>query len=263
VPEVASRQHVIDIRSVVTNALLDAGVTWGNLDVISVTHGPGLAGSLIIGLNMAKGLSASTGIPLVGVNHLEGHIFAAWAKTDSLEKIFGQPFDESLHRKAILTDKIDTLSRLTMTDSCAVPPIWMKKFLGTSRFVAILNGAAYCDQETGIVWETSPSGGSFDWVRAITHCATREIGARKGWSLPSREQLASLVDTNSGLCTGGGLCLPETHPFQNVQSANYWSATTTAGSPTFAWVVNFFFGSSLVINWNGDGLAWCMRGGEL
>lgn len=79
VPEVASRQHVIDIRSVITRGLLDAGVGWDDLDAIAVTHGPGLAGSLIVGLNTAKGLSAATGVPLVGVNHLEGHIFAAWA----------------------------------------------------------------------------------------------------------------------------------------------------------------------------------------
>lgn len=74
-----------------------------------------------------------------------------------------------------------------------------------------------------------------------------------------REQLASLVDTNSVLCIGGGLCLPDGHPFQNVQSASYWSATTTAGSPTFAWVVNFFFGGVLVMNLDGKGHAWCVR----
>lgn len=79
VPEIASRQHIIDIRAVVTESLRKAGTDWTGLDAIAVTHGPGLAGSLIIGLNTAKGLSASTGIPLVGVNHLEGHIFAAWA----------------------------------------------------------------------------------------------------------------------------------------------------------------------------------------
>ncbi len=78
VPEVASRQHVIDVRPVVDESLKTAGVHWDDLDAIAVTHGPGLAGSLIIGLNTAKGLSASTGLPLVGVNHLEGHIFAAW-----------------------------------------------------------------------------------------------------------------------------------------------------------------------------------------
>lgn len=87
VPEVASRQHVIDIRSVVSKALTVADMDWDRLDAIAVTHGPGLAGSLIIGLNMAKGLSAATGLPLVGVNHLEGHIFAAWADLEPGESV--------------------------------------------------------------------------------------------------------------------------------------------------------------------------------
>jgi N6-L-threonylcarbamoyladenine synthase len=80
VPEVASRQHVLDIRTVVQSALEKAGTDWNGIDVIAVTYGPGLAGSLIVGVNMAKGISASTGIPLVGVNHLDGHIYAAWAR---------------------------------------------------------------------------------------------------------------------------------------------------------------------------------------
>ena len=83
VPEVASRQHIIDIRPVAQQALTRAGASWGDIGAIAVTHGPGLAGALIIGLNFAKGVSASTGVPLVGVNHLEGHICAAWAVTDT------------------------------------------------------------------------------------------------------------------------------------------------------------------------------------
>ncbi len=79
VPEVASRQHVIDVRPVIETALSTAELSWSDLDALAVTHGPGLAGSLIVGVNVAKGLCASTGIPLVGVNHLEGHILAAWA----------------------------------------------------------------------------------------------------------------------------------------------------------------------------------------
>lgn len=82
VPEVASRQHIIDIRPVVQAALEEARTNWSSVDAIAVTHGPGLAGSLIIGVNFAKGLAAGTGIPLVGVNHLEGHIYAAWARAE-------------------------------------------------------------------------------------------------------------------------------------------------------------------------------------
>ncbi len=65
------------------------------IEAIAVTHGPGLAGSLIIGLNMAKGLAATTGIPLVGVNHLEGHIYAAWARLKGFDerKQLGEALD--------------------------------------------------------------------------------------------------------------------------------------------------------------------------
>ena len=83
VPEVASRQHVIEVRPVIAEAMRTAGTGWDDLDAIAVTHGPGLAGSLIIGVNTAKGLAAATGIPLVGVNHLDGHILAAWAVLSS------------------------------------------------------------------------------------------------------------------------------------------------------------------------------------
>ncbi len=145
------------------------------------------------------------------------------------------------------------------TGPCEVPPVGGKKFYGAGRFVGVLYGVAYCDQETGLVWEVSPAAGFFNWAGAISHCATRQVGGRKGWSLPMREQLASLVDTNSVLCIGGGLCLPDSHPFQNVQSADYWSGSTTAGSPTFAWIVNFFIGGALVIDLEGNGHAWCVR----
>ena len=78
VPEVASRQHVRDMAPAVERALADSGVQLSEIDVIAATYGPGLAGSLLTGLNTAKALSFSLGKPLVGVNHLEGHIYASW-----------------------------------------------------------------------------------------------------------------------------------------------------------------------------------------
>ena len=72
VPEVASRQHVRDIVPVVEKAVADCGMTLDEVDVIAVTHGPGLGGSLITGLNTAKAISYSLDVPLIGVNHLEG-----------------------------------------------------------------------------------------------------------------------------------------------------------------------------------------------
>jgi N6-L-threonylcarbamoyladenine synthase len=77
-PEVASRQHVLSIIPVVEQALAQAHLTLHDVDAIAVTQGPGLAGSLVVGMNMAKGMALALGKPLVGVNHLEGHIYSAW-----------------------------------------------------------------------------------------------------------------------------------------------------------------------------------------
>jgi N6-L-threonylcarbamoyladenine synthase len=77
-PEVASRQHVLAIVPVVEQALAQAHLTLKGIDAIAVTRGPGLAGSLVVGMNMAKGLALGAGLPLIGVNHLEGHIYASW-----------------------------------------------------------------------------------------------------------------------------------------------------------------------------------------
>jgi len=78
VPELASRQHILAITPVIREALEDASLVWSDVDAVAVTSGPGLAGALIVGVNAAKGLSASLGVPLLGVNHLEGHLKAAW-----------------------------------------------------------------------------------------------------------------------------------------------------------------------------------------
>lgn len=204
--------------------------------------------STLIGMGVAAVLAMCVALPGV-----------IWAKAKSPEARPGHPFEEILPPTRIVNDQIQAFPRWKRTEPCEVPPVWKKKFPGPDRFVSVLNGAAYCDQKTGLVWETSPAGGSFDWAGAINHCATREVGARKGWALPLRGQLASLVDTNSGLCTGGGLCVPDGHPFQNVQATGYWSASTTAGAPTFAWLVDFFFGSLVVSHLDGNGLAWCTQ----
>ena len=78
VPEVASRQHVLAMLPIYREALDRAGVSPRSLDAVAVTVGPGLAGALLVGANFAKGLAIALGIPLLGVNHLEGHVYAAW-----------------------------------------------------------------------------------------------------------------------------------------------------------------------------------------
>ena len=82
VPELASRKHVEALIPVLDEALSGAGCGLAGLDAIAVTYGPGLSGALLVGLNFAKALAFSLGLPLVPVNHLEGHIYAAWLDGD-------------------------------------------------------------------------------------------------------------------------------------------------------------------------------------
>ncbi len=77
-PEVASRQHILSVYPIVEQALRRAHLDLSDIDAIAVTRGPGLPGSLVVGVNMAKGLALGSGLPLVDVNHLEAHLYAAW-----------------------------------------------------------------------------------------------------------------------------------------------------------------------------------------
>jgi N6-L-threonylcarbamoyladenine synthase len=86
-PEVASRQHIRTIYPIVEQALYQAHLTLKDVDAIAVTRGPGLPGSLVVGLNVAKGLSIGSGLPLLGVNHLEAHLYSAWLYTVDAEPI--------------------------------------------------------------------------------------------------------------------------------------------------------------------------------
>lgn len=88
VPEIASRSHVERIGSVVDAALKEASCTLGQIDAIAVTHGPGLVGALLVGLSYAKGLALASALPLVGVNHIAGHIAANYLSHAELKPPF-------------------------------------------------------------------------------------------------------------------------------------------------------------------------------
>ena len=128
---------------------------------------------------------------------------------------------------------------------------------------------AYIDCQTGLVWDAFPEfflgDARLDWNEARFYCAnTRSApwNGQKGGRLPSMAELASLVDTTSSLCTTTGPCLPDGHPFgDNVKNANYWSASTTAESPSDAWLVDFGNGNVFIFG-KGDFAfqAWCVRG---
>ena len=78
VPEIASRQHLLEGTGVVSGALEDAGTRLAEIDVVAVTYGPGLMGSLMVGVNLAKAVAFAADKPLIGVHHLEGHVYASW-----------------------------------------------------------------------------------------------------------------------------------------------------------------------------------------
>ena len=85
VPEVASRAHVELITPVIAQAMVEAGLEFGALDAVAACHGPGLAGALLVGVSAAKAIALTTGLPYVGVNHLEAHLHAAWLEEPDLE----------------------------------------------------------------------------------------------------------------------------------------------------------------------------------
>lgn len=88
VPEIASRKHVENISNVTKEALKEAGITFNDIDIIACTYGPGLVGALLVGVSYAKALSYATNKPLIGTNHIEGHIAANYITNIKLEPPF-------------------------------------------------------------------------------------------------------------------------------------------------------------------------------
>ncbi len=91
VPEIASREHFQAIVTVVDRALHDAEIKSGDIDAIAVTNGPGLAGALLVGVNAAKGFALAWDKPVIGINHLEGHIYSSWLEGMNPEDQAGFP----------------------------------------------------------------------------------------------------------------------------------------------------------------------------
>ncbi|MDE7046900.1 MAG: tRNA (adenosine(37)-N6)-threonylcarbamoyltransferase complex transferase subunit TsaD, partial [Lachnospiraceae bacterium] len=88
VPEIASRKHIEKINQVIEKALADADKALTQMDAIAVTYGPGLVGALLVGVSAAKAISFASGIPLIGVHHIEGHISANYIENKELDPPF-------------------------------------------------------------------------------------------------------------------------------------------------------------------------------
>jgi hypothetical protein len=131
------------------------------------------------------------------------------------------------------------------------------------RFVLAMNGEAVLDRETGLVWEKVPTSAyqaSYNWIYAQYHCIKLTLGNRKGWRLPTIQELASLVDPSVG---PPGPTIPSGSPFEHVLGTWYWSASTSADNPDDAWYVYFYDGS--LDHWSKNSAlisAWCVHGGQ-
>src|SRR5436309_7419720 len=160
-----------------------------------------------------------------------------------------------------LKGKIDNLG-----DHSGLPPTWDKILpadnpggpcpSNSSRFTCVMGGAAVRDNETGLVWERSPSTSTFNWANAQIHCNQLNVGNRKGWRLPTIQELASLVDGDPANTSSPRL--PPGDPFSDVQSFVYWSASTNATDTSGAWVVNFVNGDVFASNKANSIFAWCV-----
>lgn len=139
-------------------------------------------------------------------------------------------------------------------------PSWDKALQASQRFVVLadFNSDAVLDKETGLVWEKSPQSTAVSSSNARLACANKAIGGRKGWRLPALSELTSLVDPS---VASPGPTLPPGHPFQAVQSANYWSASAHTDNATLMWGVGFSNGVALGVSKSFDQRVWCVRGG--
>lgn len=146
------------------------------------------------------------------------------------------------------------------------------------RFIVLSNmgSRAVLDRETGLVWERTPqssmevaqTNADLTWNSARALCLGKGLGGRRGWRLPSITELTSLMEPDLGDLVPGG-ALPAGHPFSVPDAAGpgvrYWSATSVAGSPGFAWAVTFRRNSIETLSKTDIQplfpLAWCVRGG--
>lgn len=132
VPEIASRKHIEHVMPVIHKALTDAALTLQDVDAIAVTYGPGLVGALLVGLSAAKGLALGSGKPLIGVNHLEGHVFANFLADPDLQPPFLALVVSGGHTSLLVVEDYNTFRLLGQTRDDAAGEAFDKiaRFMG-------------------------------------------------------------------------------------------------------------------------------------
>lgn len=207
------------------------------MQVASTTQVPNLNADLLDGQHASDIISAASNADTVDSMHASDIISAA-SNADTVD---------SMHANEIIAAATD-----------GIPPSWHQILPAAQRFVLVMNNGAVLDKETGLVWERSPVPTLRAWQPATGYCIDLELGSRKGWHLPTLEQLSTLLDT-----TRTSPSLPSGHPFINVQGGayGYWSATTTPDTLN-AWVVKFETGIVFHPSKTDAHYTWCVRGGQ-
>lgn len=126
---------------------------------------------------------------------------------------------------------------------------------GPSRFTLLLNGAAVKDFSTGLIWEQEPDREHDVWGASVARCATKEVGGQKGWRAPSVGELKTLIDGSQH-----DPALPAGHPFSNIKSEIYWTATPHPTDDMVAWQISFFSGEPVTDQKSGTRRLWCLLG---
>ena len=113
------------------------------------------------------------------------------------------------------------------------------------------------DHKTGLMWSKNANQGQMSWEKAMEHCQALKRAGHNDWRLPDRFELESLLDISQFLPA-----LPEDHPFENVQSAYYWSSSTPAHNTFYAWIVYMNYGNVHHYSKTRSYYVWPVRGGD-
>ncbi len=123
------------------------------------------------------------------------------------------------------------------------------------RFSLVLDGAGVQDNQTGLIWEQEPDRIHDVWSASVERCLTKDVGGQKGWRAPSMDELKTLIDTSQH-----DPALPAGHPFSNIKSEIYWTATPHPTDDIVAWQVSFFSGEPVTDQKSGTRRLWCVLG---
>ena len=149
----------------------------------------------------------------------------------------------------------------TMKTLDEIPPTWSQILPASERFVLVLNDEAVLDKETGLVWarDANIANDIQEWEEAVLYCRNLNIGNRKGWRLPTVEELASLVDPSQ---SNPALPIGYDSYFSNVYSGGYWSSTTSESNIYSAWCVLMDDGDVYSAYKTFSYYVWPVRGGS-